>query len=127
MLNATTKHALKALAFLAKQDREEFIPIEKIAKATSLPREYLAKVIKVLAREGVVESRKGPRGGIRLQPPPKSFSVLDVCLAMKDPIVIESCFIGRKRCGVQGRCAFHTDWSEMRAAIREFLAKSLIS
>ena len=47
-----------------------------------MPSAYLAKHLQALARAGVLETVKGPRGGYRLARPPAEITVLDVVEAI---------------------------------------------
>lgn len=49
-----------------------------IAKTFSLPVAYCAKVMSQLARAGIFQSGRGPRGGFKLQRQPEQITLLDI-------------------------------------------------
>jgi Rrf2 family protein len=49
-----------------------------IAKTFSLPVAYCAKVMSQLARAGIFQSGRGPRGGFKLQRQPDQITLLDI-------------------------------------------------
>ena len=59
------------------------LPAARLAEYHGVPSAYLAKHLQALARAGVLETVKGPRGGYRLARPPRPRSrVLDVVEAI---------------------------------------------
>lgn len=58
------------------------LPAAKLAEYHGVPAAYLAKHLQALARAGVLETVKGPRGGYRLARPPADITVLDVVEAV---------------------------------------------
>lgn len=58
------------------------LPAARLAEYHGVPSAYLAKHLQALAREGVLETVKGPRGGYRLARPAAEITVLDVVEAI---------------------------------------------
>jgi Rrf2 family protein len=59
------------------------LPAAKLAEYHDVPPAYLAKHAQALARAGLLETVKGPRGGYRLARPATEISVLDVVEAIE--------------------------------------------
>ena len=62
------------------------LPAPRLAEYHGVPSAYLAKHLQALARAGVLETVKGPRGGYRLARPPAEITVLEVVEAI-EPLV----------------------------------------
>jgi Rrf2 family protein len=58
------------------------LPAAKLAEYHGVPSAYLAKHLQALARAGLLETTKGPKGGYRLAKPPAAISLLDVVEAI---------------------------------------------
>ena len=58
------------------------LPAARVAEYHGVPSAYLAKHLQALARHGVLETVKGPRGGYRLARPPAEITVLEVVEAI---------------------------------------------
>jgi Rrf2 family protein len=58
------------------------LPAAKLAEFHGVPAAYLAKHLQALARAGVLETVKGPRGGYRLARPATEITLLDVVEAI---------------------------------------------
>lgn len=127
MLAASTKYALKALHYLAKQDQRQFIQVNALSLASEVPGPYLAKIVKLLAARGMVETRRGLTGGVRLSPREGALTYYDVCIALDDPVVISNCLLSKERCNSQEPCAIHAEWRRTKEQLVKFLQKARIA
>ena len=71
-----------ACTLLAVLPADAALPAPRLAEYHGVPSAYLAKHLQALARAGVLETVKGPRGGYRLARPPAEITVLDVVEAI---------------------------------------------
>ena len=71
-----------ACVLLAVLPAEGALPAARVAEYHGVPSAYLAKHLQALARAGVLETVKGPRGGYRLARPATEITVLDVVEAI---------------------------------------------
>ena len=78
MLSKTGLHAVRAMVALAKLPDGSYGGAARIAQEIGAPQNYLGKLLKALAEEGLVESQKGLGGGFRLARNPQEISLLDV-------------------------------------------------
>jgi Rrf2 family protein len=87
-LGQTTKYALEALAHLIScHARDEWGQIADIASACHIPRKYLEQVLLDLKNAGLVESKKGQRGGYRLSRSPDQISLGQVLEAVQGELL----------------------------------------
>ena len=75
-LNQDFAMAIGTIRFLAKKPPEKFIRAEDIARTQKFSLGYLQKVIQQLSRQGIVESKRGRIGGVRLRA--KVITLLDL-------------------------------------------------
>ena len=61
--NQTTEYALRAMAIVALQPRDQPIPAKVLSKAAGIPQHYLSKIMKKLVEAGLIKSQKGHGGG----------------------------------------------------------------
>ena len=84
----TTKYALESLAFLIRcHAREEWGQIKDIAASCGIPRKYLEQVLLDLKSAGIVESKKGQRGGYRLSRRPDEINLAQVLAAVQGELL----------------------------------------
>ncbi len=82
----TTGYAIEALACLARHGPDSML-VREIAKLTLMPLPYLAKIFQRLADAGIVESKRGYKGGVRLTRPPSEISLLEIDAALESSSV----------------------------------------
>lgn len=79
----TTGYAIEALACLARHQPDSML-VREIAELTEIPPPYLAKIIQRLADAGIVESKRGYKGGVKLVAMPESLSLLQISNAAEN-------------------------------------------
>jgi Rrf2 family protein len=94
VLTQTVEYALRAAVYLADESRRPSgnepadrrpVPLTELSAATDVPAPYLAKVLRGLARAGLVRTRRGTGGGYVLARAAGELTILDVVDAV-DPI-----------------------------------------
>ncbi len=108
----TTGYALKALTCIA--DSSEVTQVRDIARCTNLPVSYLAKVINRLARAGILESKRGNKGGVWLARKPELISLLDINEAVDGQGQFTACLLGLESCSDDRDCPSHKLWKPIR-------------
>lgn len=120
MLSMTTGYAVAALSLMVQRP-DEYILIRDIAEETGVPAPYLSKVAQRLVDLGILESKRGYRGGIRLAIPAEELTILrlDEVLDMGDNT--PRCMLGGVECNDERACPVHEFWKSTRLQIRERL------
>lgn len=119
MLSRSGVYALQAALHLAQYGRDEPISAARMADALELPPEYLAKVLRRLSKEGVLESTRGARGGYSLTTTPETLSVHRVVRPFEDVTSLRRCLLGGP-CHEDRPCPAHLrrlEWSQARQKI----------
>ena len=105
MISQTAEYALRIAVYLASLEGKPATTAQ-IALATKTPSGYLSKILRNLARGGLVQSQRGLHGGSTLARPAQQMTVWDVVDAV-DPIRrIRTCPLGLKSHGVS-LCPLH--------------------
>ena len=66
-----------------RQGQFEFLSTKSISEILNIPKPTLVKILQSLSVAGIVETREGKMGGIRLQKSPADITVLDVLNAVE--------------------------------------------
>lgn len=119
-LNATAQMGLRAVVYLARQDPDLLIPVDEVADAVDLPRNYLSKTLGTLRRAGILVSSRGPTGGFRLARPAAEITLAQVVAPLARP-VNHRCLLGRSECRDDDPCPAHHDWSTVAATVEKYL------
>lgn len=110
-------YALRAAIRLAELPDQQVMSFKEIAELESIPREFLAKILRSMVSSGVVRSVRGPRGGYALARKPDHISFLDIIEAAEGPVVINMCLDGDAGCPVQGHCSMVGVWARAQDAM----------
>src|SRR5579863_8684095 len=95
MFTQTVEYGLRALVALAAKP-ESPQTNRQLSKVTKVPGPYLSKVLRLLTKEGLVETHRGVQGGFTLARPAKEITILEAVNAV-DPIQrIDVCPLGLK-------------------------------
>ena len=126
MLSQTAIYSLKAMLCLAEAEGEGPVRVEDIAQALDVPRNYLSKILHVLARDGLLTSTRGPGGGFRLSKPAVDIKLAEV--VRQEGIPSESgCLLGRERCSDVDPCPAHHRWKDVSKAVRDFFEQTSLA
>ncbi|MGB7268672.1 MAG: Rrf2 family transcriptional regulator [Albidovulum sp.] len=93
--------AVHSCSLLAMMPPDWPLPVKLIAEFFNLPEPYLAKQLQKLSLAGIVESRRGPRGGYVLAKPVADITLLQIVEAVDGPERHFVCTEIRK-CGPSG-------------------------
>ena len=127
MLSKTGLHAIRAIVALAKLPEGMYAGAARVAQEIGAPQNYLGKLLKSLAEEGLVESQKGLGGGFRLARHPSEIVLLDVVDPIEHISRWSGCILGRPECSEVHPCALHERWKAVREAYRHMLEQTTIA
>lgn len=89
-LSAQEEYGLRCLVQLARHDGREPMSIQAIAQAEGLSAEYVAKLMRILRRGGLVKSTRGASGGYRLERAPKDMTLWQAIDVLGGPLFPDS-------------------------------------
>ena len=96
----------------------------ELAEEAQLPAPTVAKILKLLAREGVLESHRGVKGGYTLAQAPQETTVAEVIEALEGPIAITECIDDSPGdCAQEAVCSVRANWQRINQAIRGALER----
>jgi len=125
----TSRHAIEALAYMAKQPKNKTIGIRAISESTNVPPAYIAKVFQVLAHSGFVSSQWGPSGGYCLTRDPNHITLFDIVNVVDDieNSPLSGCAMGFDRCSDESACLLHKAWIRAAKQMKKELQKRTIT
>ena len=88
-MTRASEYAILSLIVLSRLDAP--MDSETLATRLSISKSFLAKILQALAKEGILKSYKGVKGGFALILEPKNISMLQVisCVEGKAPAVFD--------------------------------------
>ncbi|AKV02408.1 Iron-sulfur cluster regulator IscR [Labilithrix luteola] len=84
------RYAVRALFDLAfhQQGTRSAVQVRDVAERQRIPLRFLEQIFQDLKRAGLVESKRGPRGGFTLVRPPEEIRLGDVLRAVEGPVAM---------------------------------------
>ena len=116
-----TDYGIVLLSHLAAQPGRLFTAPE-LASEAGLPLPMVSKILKALARQQLLRSQRGVKGGYCLALAPEEISIARVIEAIEGPIGITECIDDAPgHCGLAEVCGVRSNWNRINQAIREAL------
>lgn len=125
MLNQSSQHAVRAMAHLAASG-DEWIRAKDLAEAADVPFHYLAKLLGLMVRAGLLEATRGKHGGYRLNKPAHEITLFAVINTIEPISGPRQCLLWRKECDDLDPCAIHESWAEVMKQVYHFLQNTTL-
>lgn len=103
-------YALRAMIHLAGLPEGTREPLHEVAAKTGVPKDFLAKIVKLLVDAGLVSALRGPNGGNAIARAPETISFLEVIEAVEGPIQLNVCLDETHTCTVAASCTMQAVW-----------------
>ena len=126
-LSKGTDYGIRILAHLAKAGDRAPHNAREVAEELMLPVPMVSKVMKSLARSGMLESHRGAKGGFNLARRPEELSVAAMISALEGPFALTQCQLGPALCEHEKICEVQQPWSVINAAVNHTLATVTLS
>jgi len=122
-LNRLTDYGVVLMVQLAREDRAVHTAAH-LATANGVPQPTAAKLLKLLAHSGLIQSQRGASGGYTLSRPAESITVAEIVAALEGPIALAACVEGSlEHCEVEAQCPMRGNWNRVNQAIHKALSE----
>jgi FeS assembly SUF system regulator len=125
-ISKLTDYGTVVLAELARGG-QDCVSAAEIAGTTGLATTTVSKLLKMLARAGLVNSTRGAHGGYRLARSPSEISAADVIDALEGPVSITECSAHGSHCDIEALCRVGGAWQRINVGIRRALDEISLS
>ena len=103
LLTKDTDYAVRAIVNLAR-NTEGYRSSRKIALEEGIPLQFLRRILQKLTKEGLVVSREGVHGGVRLNAQPGDIRVSDIIKIFQGDIELSECMFRKRLCSQRATC-----------------------
>lgn len=119
LLSKACIYGLRSSMFLATYESGVYVSIKEISEGLDISFHFLTKILQELTGAGILESQKGPKGGIRLSKNGEDINLFDIVKAIDGTDLFTECSLGLKGCGTMKPCPLHNKWALRRDSIKE--------
>ena len=121
LLSKSCVYGLRAALFLASNQDGNYTSIREMSDRLDISFHFLTKILQQLTAENLMESYKGPNGGVRLSKPGDDVTLIEIVEAIDGPDLLTECALGLPGCGTAKPCPLHDKWADTRDGIRKML------
>jgi len=108
MLSNASKYAIRSVLYLAEYSNEnKKFGAKKISEELEIPLSFIAKILQQLAKNNVISSVKGPRGGFYTSPENLQKNICAILEVIENGQIFEGCFLGLPKCSNENPCPVH--------------------
>lgn len=120
-ISRLTDYGIVLMSYLAAHP-DRFHNAAEVAVEARLPAPTVSKLLRLLAREGLLESHRGAKGGYGLARAAEEISLADVIRALEGPIALTTCNTSfPSECEHEPQCPVRGHWHRINQAVREAL------
>ncbi|CAL2057122.1 RrF2 family transcriptional regulator [Tenacibaculum sp. MEBiC06402] len=91
MLSKKTKYGIKALTFIARQEKGVKVQIATISESENISHKFLESILLTLRKAGVLGAKKGKGGGYYLLQEASEVKMTKVIRTLEGPIAMVPC------------------------------------
>lgn len=121
-LSKLTDYASVVLATMAR-DPDVLWTASQLAERSNVPKPTCTKLLKQLARHGVLVSTQGARGGYSLARAPAEIPVKTIIEAIEGPMAITECGTDEALCRLTDHCTVMSRWRELGDQVNDMLTR----
>lgn len=105
------EYGTRAMVYLASLPDGMTTSFREIARKMDIPSDFLAKILKTLARAKLVRSTRGAHGGYALARQASTITFLEVIEALEGPVNVNVCTASdHDGCAFTGACTMYGVW-----------------
>ncbi len=125
-LSQTAGYAVLALSCLDDPGGAPAL-VQDVAARTGIPRAYLSKLMNSLSHKGLVQSKRGNKGGVLLAHPAREITLDLIAEAVDGDDWRRTCLLGFDACADDRACPTHAFWKEERDRIHAHLQQNTLA
>lgn len=103
VLNKETDYAVRALISLGMK-ADGWVSAKALSGEQAIPYQFLRRILQELIRNGLVESKEGAGGGVRLAKEPGLIAVAEVIEIFQGKVQLSECMFRKQLCSNRANC-----------------------
>jgi len=120
-------YAIRSVLYVAiMRDEKRYVQVEEVASQLAVPRHFMGKIMKKLAKEKILVSTKGPSGGFILSDHTLNMSLMTVIEIIDGVKIFDSCALRAKECNSLNPCPMHFQLEPVKHSLKSVLSDTTI-
>ena len=103
LVTKESDYAIRAVLFLA-QNQERYVSSREIAEKDNIPLRFLRKILIILKKKKIIETKEGVAGGIKLKKKAGNISLKDLITLFQGNVQFTECLFRGKVCHNRATC-----------------------
>lgn len=109
--NKHTEYGIQAILLMASKDAGIVWTAREVAFTLNLPREFISKILQILSKKGIINSKRGKGGGFYLVEEKEKITLMKIIVALEKDFTISGCLFGFNLCSSESSCPLHNKWT----------------
>ncbi len=126
-MSKETDYGIVVLAYFASAQEGLKQSAREVAMESQLPLPMVRKILKILAREGLLVSQRGAKGGYSLARRGERISIAEIVTAMEGPLAMTECIEAPGECRHEPVCELRTSWQKINEIVFQALNSLTLS
>ena len=126
-MSKETDYGIVLLAHFARHQKGRKHSAREVAQDNGLPLPMARKILKILAREGLLVSHRGAKGGYSLMRRGRKISVAEIIRAVEGPVAMTECVEAPGECRLEPTCQLKTAWQRINDTVLATLSGMTLS
>jgi len=107
-------------------EEKEKVQLQEISENLSVPRHFLAKIMKRIVKEGILTSTKGPNGGFSINKNTTSTSIARILQFTDGAGDLNTCVLSFRKCNASNPCPLHYQIQSYKEDLHALLNENTI-
>ncbi|MFW5486914.1 MAG: RrF2 family transcriptional regulator [Desulfovibrio sp.] len=122
-MTTRSRYGTRMMLDIAYHGQDGPVRVNEIARRQNLSVKYLEKLVRELKAAGLVNSKRGPKGGHSLSRPPSEITVGDIVRVLEGGTTLVDCGVDEERCERAEHCPTRDVWVRAANAMYNTLAE----
>lgn len=123
-LTKSSIYGLRASILLTKRGgNNSYVTIRELSEELNISFHFLTKILQELSKSEILESFKGPNGGVRLAKPPNKITLKDIVTSIDVKYNILDCPFGLSGCVEISPCPLQQDWQNFKIKMEKMMSE----
>jgi Rrf2 family iron-sulfur cluster assembly transcriptional regulator len=127
LISKSAEYGLRAILYVAGRAGSRYVSIREVSRELDISFHFLTKTLQKLTRAGLLQSFRGPSGGVALARPAETITLLDIAEAIETRKLFTSFVLGLAGCGERKPCPLHAAWAVERRRLKAMFKKPTLA